>query len=67
METQQQIAVTYFEPDSRKKGDVYVSVHGIARKNDTSERYIKMVDGRRNLLIIFEMLSLRESIKIEPK
>lgn len=50
LEEQPQVAITYFEPDSRKEGGAYVTVHGIVRKMDMTGRYIQMMD-RRQILI----------------
>ena len=50
LEEQPQVAITYFEPDSRKAGGAYVTIHGIVRKMDMTERYIQMMD-RRQILI----------------
>lgn len=50
LEEQPQVAITYFEPDSRKAGGAYVTIRGIVRKMDMTERYIQMMD-RRQILI----------------
>lgn len=50
LEEQPQVAITYFEPDSRKEGGTYMTVRGIVRKMDMTERYIQMMD-RRQILI----------------
>ena len=50
LEEQPQVAITYFEPDSRKAGGAYVTVRGIVRKMDMTGRYIQMMD-RRQILI----------------
>ena len=44
LEEQPQVAITYFAPDSRKAGGAYVTVRGIVRKMDTTERSIQMAD-----------------------
>jgi hypothetical protein len=41
---QMEVAITYFVPDSRKAGGAYVTIHGIVRKMDMTERYIQMMD-----------------------
>lgn len=41
---QPEVAVTYFMPDSRKAGGAYVTIRGIVRKMDMTERYIQMMD-----------------------
>ena len=50
LEEQPQVAITYFEPDSRKEGGAYVTVRGIVRKMDMTGRYIQTMD-RRQILI----------------
>ena len=49
LEEQPQVAITYFEPDSRKAGGAYVTIRGIVRKMDMTERYIQMMDRRQIL------------------
>lgn len=44
LEEQPEVAITYFVPDSRKAGGAYVTIHGIVRKIDPTERYIQMED-----------------------
>lgn len=41
---QPEVAITYFVPDSRKEGGAYVTICGVARKMDMTERYIQMMD-----------------------
>lgn len=41
------VRITYFRPDSCKKGGAYVTVNGIIKRLDTVEREIRMVDGTR--------------------
>lgn len=41
----QQVSVTYFQPDIRKKGGAYLSVSGIIKKINTYERVIVLEDG----------------------
>lgn len=41
----QQVSVTYFQPDIRKKGGTYLSVSGIIKKVNTYERVIVLEDG----------------------
>lgn len=41
---QPEVAITYFVPDSRKAGGAYVTIRGVARKMDMTERYIQMMD-----------------------
>lgn len=50
LEEQPQMAITYFEPDSRKAGGAYVTIRGIVRKMDMTERYIQMMDRRQILM-----------------
>lgn len=50
LEEQPQVAITYFEPDSRKAGGAYVTIRGIVRKMDMTERYIQMMDRRQILM-----------------
>lgn len=40
-----EIAITYFQPDSKKNGGVYVTARGIAKKIDIYERVVVMTDG----------------------
>ena len=42
---QPEVTVTYFQPDSRKKGGSYQSVSGTVKKIDTYERRLIMTDG----------------------
>lgn len=44
LKEQPRVAITYFEPDSRKEGGAYVTIRGIVRKMDMTERYIQMMD-----------------------
>ena len=41
----QQVSVTYFQPDIRKKGGAYLTVSGIIKKVNNYERVIVMEDG----------------------
>lgn len=41
----QQVSVTYFQPDIRKKGGAYLSVSGIIKKINSYERVIVLEDG----------------------
>ena len=41
------IAVTYFKPDERKEGGVYVTEDGIVKKIDPNEQVMIMSNGSR--------------------
>ena len=40
-----EIEITYFQPDEKKKGGVYLTVTGTAKKIDEYERVVVMTDG----------------------
>jgi hypothetical protein len=40
-----EIAITYFRPDTKKNGGVYVTATGTAKKIDEYERIVVMTDG----------------------
>jgi hypothetical protein len=40
-----EIAITYFQPDSRKDGGAYVTAIGTAKKIDEYERIVVLTDG----------------------
>lgn len=40
-----EIAITYFQPDGKKNGGVYVTVIGAAKKINEHERVVIMTDG----------------------
>lgn len=40
-----EIAITYFQPDAKKNGGVYVTVIGAAKKINEHERVVIMTDG----------------------
>lgn len=40
-----EIAITYFQPDAKKKGGAYVTAVGSAKKIDEYERVVVMTDG----------------------
>lgn len=42
---QPKITITYFEPDSLKDGGAYITITGIIKKINTSEKFIVMADG----------------------
>lgn len=42
---QPKITITYFELDSLKDGGAYITITGIIRKINTSEKFIVMADG----------------------
>ncbi len=43
----QQVSITYFEPDMRKKGGAYQTVHGNLKTYDNLERAVVLEDGTR--------------------
>lgn len=40
-----EITVTYFQPDSKKKGGAYITANGTIKKIDSYERIVVMTDG----------------------
>lgn len=42
-----QVAVTYFQPDTKKTGGAYVTAHGTIKKVDGHEGVLIMTDGTR--------------------
>ncbi|HHU71172.1 MAG TPA: YolD-like family protein [Clostridiales bacterium] len=42
-----EIEITYFQPDEKKAGGVYVSTFGVVKKIDSYEKTIVMEDGTR--------------------
>lgn len=42
-----EVTITYFQPDERKAGGIYVSAVGVVRKVDDFERRITMQDGAK--------------------
>lgn len=40
-----EIAITYFQPDAKKRGGAYVTATGTAKKIDDHERVVFMTDG----------------------
>lgn len=51
-----EIAITYFQPDVKKKGGAYVTVVSSAKKIDEYERVVVMTDG--TAIPIDEMISI---------
>lgn len=56
----QQVSVTYFQPDIRKKGGAYLSVSGIIKKINAYERIIVMEDGTS--ISVDDILDIRSDI-----
>lgn len=44
---QPEIKITFFKPDERKAGGVYLSITGVIKKIDSFERYVVMMDGKK--------------------
>lgn len=44
LEERPELTITYFVPDSRKAGGAYVTIHGVVRKMDLTERTLQMAD-----------------------
>lgn len=61
---QPEVAITYFVPDSRKAGGAYVTICGIVRKMDMTERVIQMADRTR--VPIHQIRSI-EFVEKEPQ
>lgn len=61
LEEQPQVAITYFEPDSRKEGGTYVTVRGIVRKMDMVRRTLFMSDGK-----MIPLENIRNVLEISP-
>lgn len=57
---QPKISITYFQPDSKKKGGAYLTVIGIVKKIDEFERVVIMTDGRS--ISIDEIFSIEGQI-----
>ena len=55
-----QIAITYFQPDTKKSGGAYVTVVGKVKKIDEYGRAVLMTDG--TAISIDEILSIDEEI-----
>jgi hypothetical protein len=45
LDSQTEISLTYFQPDEKKVGGVYVTISGIVKKIDYYDRAIVMQDG----------------------
>lgn len=45
MDEHPEIAITYFRPDAKKAGGVYITATGTAKKIDEYERVVVMTDG----------------------
>lgn len=56
----QQVSVTYFQPDIRKKGGAYLSVSGIIKRINAYERIIVMEDGTS--ISVDDILDIRSDI-----
>lgn len=54
------IAFTYFKPDKKKSGGLYVTVTGIIKKIDEYERKILLQDGTE--ILMKELLSIEGSL-----
>lgn len=55
-----EIAITYFQPDARKKGGAYLTVTGFVKKIDEFERVVVMTDG--TAIPIDEIISIEGQI-----
>lgn len=53
---QPEVAITYFEPDKRKKGGAYITANGTVKKIDEYNRTVIMTDG--TLIPIDEIISI---------
>ena len=51
-----EVAITYFEPDKRKKGGAYITANGTVKKIDEYNRTVIMTDG--TLIPIDEIISI---------
>lgn len=51
-----EVAITYFEPDKRKKGGAYITANGLIKKINEYDRTIVMTDG--TLIPIDEIISI---------
>lgn len=58
--TEPEIAVTYFVPDSKKRGGAYVQVTGIVKKLDDFEHALIMKDG--TTIPIHDILEMESSV-----
>lgn len=56
MEEHPEIAITYFQPDVKKKGGAYVTAASTAQKIDEYERVVVMNDGTE--ILIDEIISI---------
>ena len=57
---QHEISITYFRPDTKKKGGAYLTANGIVKKIDEFERTIIMTDGKQ--ISIDEVFSVEGQI-----
>lgn len=53
---QPEVAITYFEPDKRKKGGAYITANGLIKKINEYDRVIVMTNG--TLIPIDEIISI---------
>lgn len=43
----QQVRITYFEPDLKKAGGTYKKINGVMKRIEDLERFVLMTDGRK--------------------
>lgn len=55
-----EIEITYFRPDEKKKGGVYITIIGVAKKIDIYKRLVTMKDG--TVIPIDEIISIEGRI-----
>lgn len=51
-----EVAITYFEPDAKKKGGAYITANGTIKKIDEHNRTVVMTDG--TIVPIDEIISI---------
>lgn len=57
---EQQVSVTYFQPDIKKQGGAYLTVSGIIKKINSYERVIMLEDGTS--ISVDDILDIRSDI-----
>lgn len=60
LQEQPQVAITYFQPDSRKEGGAYLTVTGVIKRIRELERMVELTDGTR--IPISDILDLESRV-----
>lgn len=47
LDEEQEVTITYFEPDKKKSGGAYVSITGVVKRIDEYEHFVIMTDGKK--------------------